>query len=80
MAGWSSLPFLGLISQPTLVMGGDDDPIIPTVNARIQACLIPDARLHIYRGGHLGILTEADVLVPTVERFLRQGTSVRSTD
>ena len=31
--GWSSLPFLGLIRQPTLVIGGDDDPIIPVVNA-----------------------------------------------
>ena len=29
MAGWTSLPFLGLLRQPTLVMGGDDDPIIP---------------------------------------------------
>ena len=73
MAGWSSLPFLPLLPQPTLVMGGDDDPIIPTINPRMQASLIPDAQLHIYRGGHLGILTEADELVPVVERFLREG-------
>ncbi len=70
MAGWSSLPFLSLLPQPTLVMGGDDDPIIPASNPRMQAYLIPDARLHIYRGGHLSILTEADELVRTVERFL----------
>src|SRR3712207_7518908 len=31
--GWSSLPFLGLIRQPTLVLAGDDDPIVPVVNA-----------------------------------------------
>lgn len=73
MAGWSSLPFLGLLTQPTLVLGGDDDPIIPTINPRIQACLIPDSRLHVYRGGHLSILTEASELVPAVERFLREG-------
>ena len=79
MAGWSSLPFLGLIPQPTLVMGGDDDPIIPAINPRIQARLIPDARLHIYRGGHLSILTEADLRVPTVERFLREGMDTEST-
>ncbi len=79
MAGWSSLPFLPLLTQPTLVMGGDDDPIIPTVNPRIQACLIPDARLHIYRGGHLGILMEADELVPAVERFLREEMDTGST-
>ena len=45
MTGWSSLPFLRLIRQPTLVMGGDDDPIIPVVNPRMQARLIPVARL-----------------------------------
>ena len=33
--GWSSLPFLRLIRQPTLVVAGDDDPIIPVVNARM---------------------------------------------
>ena len=59
MTGWSSLPFLGLVRQPTLVIGGDDDPIIPVVNPRMQARLIPHARLHVYHGGHLGILTES---------------------
>jgi poly(3-hydroxyalkanoate) depolymerase len=79
MAGWSSLPFLSFITQPTLVMGGDDDPIIPAVNPRMQACLIPGAQLHIYRGGHLGILTEPDDIVPTVERFLRDDRDLRPT-
>ena len=70
MAGWSSLPFLRLIRQPTLVMGGDDDPIIPVCNPRMQARLIPAARLHVYRGGHLGILTEAKELAPVIDAFL----------
>jgi poly(3-hydroxyalkanoate) depolymerase len=70
MAGWSSLPFLGLLRQPTLVMGGDDDPIIPVANPRLQARLIPHSRLHVYHGGHLAILTEADELAPVVEAFL----------
>ncbi|RBY78138.1 poly(3-hydroxyalkanoate) depolymerase [Geodermatophilus sp. TF02-6] len=69
-AGWSSLPFLRLIRQPTLVVAGDDDPIVPVVNARIMARLIPDARLHVYGGGHLALITEADVLAPLIERFL----------
>ena len=79
MAGWTSLPFLGLLRQPTLVMGGDDDPIIPVANPRMQAALIPRARLHLYRGGHLGILTEADVLAPVVDTFL-DGTEPPGTD
>jgi poly(3-hydroxyalkanoate) depolymerase len=69
-AGWSSLPFLRLIRQQTLVIAGDDDPIIPAVNARVMARLIPDARLHLYRGGHLAMITEAPELAPVVERFL----------
>lgn len=75
MTGWSSLPFLSLIRQPTLVMGGDDDPIIPVVNPRMQAHLIPRARLHVYHGGHLAILTEADELTPVIETFLNEETA-----
>lgn len=69
-SGWSSLPFLRLVRQPTLVLAGDDDPIIPVVNARIMARLIPDARLHVYAGGHIALITEAAELAPVVERFL----------
>ncbi|MET0767102.1 MAG: poly(3-hydroxyalkanoate) depolymerase [Aeromicrobium sp.] len=72
MTGWSSLPFLGMIRQPTLVMGGDDDPIIPVVNPRMQAALIPSSTLHIYEGGHLSILTDADELAPVIEDFLNE--------
>ena len=68
--GWSSLPFLRLIRQPTLVVVGDDDPIIPMVNARMMARLIPDARLHVYSGGHIALITEADELTPVIEGFL----------
>jgi len=69
-AGWSSLPWLPLIRQPTLIMAGDDDPIIPLANARIMAALLPDARLHIYPDGHLGLLTRAGELAPVVSDFL----------
>jgi poly(3-hydroxyalkanoate) depolymerase len=69
-AGWSSLPFLRLIRQPTLVIAGDDDPIIPEINARVMARLLPHGRLHLYHGGHLTVITEAPELAPVVERFL----------
>ncbi|WP_104524057.1 poly(3-hydroxyalkanoate) depolymerase [Blastococcus atacamensis] len=69
-AGWSSLPFLRLIRQPTLVIAGDDDPIIPVVNARVMARLLPQGRLHVYRGGHIALITEAQELAPVIERFL----------
>jgi poly(3-hydroxyalkanoate) depolymerase len=69
-AGWSSLPFLPFLKQPTLILAGDDDPIIPLANAHVLHRLIPNSQLHVYHGGHLGILTESDELVPLVERFL----------
>jgi poly(3-hydroxyalkanoate) depolymerase len=69
-AGWSSLPFLPFLKQPTLVLAGDDDPIIPLANAHVLHRLIPHAQLHIYHGGHLGILTESDELAPRIEEFL----------
>jgi poly(3-hydroxyalkanoate) depolymerase len=68
--GWSSLPFLRLIRQPTLIVAGDDDPIVPVVNARIMARLIPEARLHVYEGGHIALITEATELAPVIEDFL----------
>jgi poly(3-hydroxyalkanoate) depolymerase len=74
-AGWSSLPVLPWIRQPTLLLAGDDDPIVPLVNARIMRRLLPDAELHVYHGGHLGLLTEAAELAPVVDRFLRGGAS-----
>jgi len=68
--GWTSLPALPLIRQPTLILAGNDDPIIPLVNARIMRALLPHATLDIYDDGHLGLLTSADELGPLVSRFL----------
>ena len=68
--GWSSLPALPIIRQPTLILAGNDDPLIPLVNARIMRALLPNASLHVFDDGHLGLLTAADELGPLVSRFL----------
>ena len=68
--GWTSLPALPLIRQSTLILAGNDDPIIPLVNARIMRTLLPNASLHVYDDGHLGLLTSADELGPLVSGFL----------
>jgi poly(3-hydroxyalkanoate) depolymerase len=73
-AGWTSLPFLPLLPQPTFVLAGDDDPMIPTINGRLLAALIPRARLHVYPGGHLELIARPDRVVPLIEEFLN-GTS-----
>jgi poly(3-hydroxyalkanoate) depolymerase len=69
-AGWTSLPRLPLLRQPTLILAGNDDPIVPLVNARILARLIPNARLHVYDGGHVELVLRPDLLAPPVSEFL----------
>jgi poly(3-hydroxyalkanoate) depolymerase len=69
-AGWTSLPFLPLLATPTLIVAGDDDPIIPLANARLMHRLIPDSALHVFHGGHLGLVTEAAQLAPVIGQFL----------
>jgi poly(3-hydroxyalkanoate) depolymerase len=78
MAGWTSLPFLPAIRQPTLVLAGDDDPLIPLANAAILGALLPHARVHRYRGGHLHLLTHPGTLAPLIDSFL--GDASRSTE
>lgn len=72
MAGafWTSLPFLPLVRAPTLILSGNDDPIIPVVNARLMHRLIRDCELLVYDGGHLTLVTDVDVLTPVITRFL----------
>jgi poly(3-hydroxyalkanoate) depolymerase len=76
-AGWTSLPLLPLLRQPTLVLAGDDDPIIPQVNGRILASLIPHARLHIYHGGHVELVLRPDLLAPLINEFLTEPSAGR---
>jgi poly(3-hydroxyalkanoate) depolymerase len=71
--GWTSLPWLPKLRPPTLILAGDDDPIIPVVNARIMHRLIPRSDLHIYRGGHLELAADAERLAAVVEAFLDAG-------
>ena len=69
-AGWTSLPWLPLLRQPTLIMHGDDDPLVPLVNAKIMHRLIPHSQLYIFHDGHLGLGTRAGELSLVVDQFL----------
>jgi pimeloyl-ACP methyl ester carboxylesterase len=68
--GWSSLPWLRLLAQPTLVMYGADDPLVPAANARILAGLIPDSRLVSVDDGHLFLVTSAAESARLIADFL----------
>jgi poly(3-hydroxyalkanoate) depolymerase len=71
--GWTSLPRLPWLRPPTLILAGDDDPIIPLVNGRIMRWLIPRSRLHIYNGGHLELAADPGRLASAIEAFLGSG-------
>ena len=71
IAGWTSLPWLCRLPQPTLVLAGDDDPIVPLVNGRILNRLIPDSRLYVVAdGGHLFLLEQAADVGRVVTAFV----------
>lgn len=68
--GWTSLPFLRAIKAPTLVLSGNDDPLIRLSNARLLNLMLPNSTLDIFEGGHLGLVTEATEIAPRIEAFL----------
>jgi len=74
--GWTSVPWLPFLRQPTLIMHGDDDPLVPLVNAKIMHRLIPHSKLYIFHDGHLGLGTSARELAQVVEQFL---TAIKAT-
>jgi poly(3-hydroxyalkanoate) depolymerase len=72
ISAWTSLPWLWTLRQPTLVLAGDDDPIVPLVNGRILARCIAHARLCIVRGGgHLFLLERPARMAAVVADFLK---------
>src|SRR5215468_10054130 len=68
--GWTSLPWLRFLPQPTLVLAGTDDPIVPLANGRILARLIPHARLVTIDDGHLFLVTSAQQSAEIISDFL----------
>jgi poly(3-hydroxyalkanoate) depolymerase len=71
IAGWTSVPWLHHLGQPTLVINGDDDPIVPLANGRMLARMIPGARLHVvHGGGHLFLLEQPAEIAGLVTDFL----------
>jgi poly(3-hydroxyalkanoate) depolymerase len=69
---WSSLFALPLIRQPTFIVAGTDDPIIPVINARIMSRLLPHATMHLHTGGHVDLVANAAEFAPLIE-FFRSG-------
>lgn len=68
---WTSIHMLPSIKQPTLLLCGDDDPLIRLCNMELMHALIPNSRLHVFREeGHLFLLTSLEEVIPIVNEFL----------
>lgn len=79
IVGWSSWHFLRSIPHETLVICGDDDPLVPVANAHQLAERIPNAKLEIVEGaGHLFLWDDAENLGRRIDKFLG-GPSTRTS-
>lgn len=73
MAGWSSLPFIRRIKARTLVLAGDNDHIVPVVNARFLNRMLKRSRLHIFEGaGHLFALSRREEMIAVLRQFFKE--------
>lgn len=71
VAGYSTLPALWMIKAPTLVLGGDDDPIIAEENPRMLDRFLKDSELRIFDGGgHMLPMDSASLVGPLISEFL----------
>ena len=72
--GWSGHLRLCRLRIPTLVLHGDSDPLVPVLNARFMAALIPQAELRLVSGGgHLILFDDPAVAGGAITSFLGPG-------
>ena len=69
-AGWTSVHWLHRLQQPTLVMAGNDDPLVPLLNARVMHALIPHSEMKVFDCGHLFLVTRAKEAALAINEFL----------
>jgi Predicted hydrolases or acyltransferases (alpha/beta hydrolase superfamily) len=77
ISSWSSIPFLGTIRMPTLVVSGAHDRVVPPENSTLLARRIPGADLVLLSAGHdLQRSGPASALASVVEAFLAAGSDL----
>lgn len=66
-------PDLSKITQPTLIVNGDSDKMIPSINSAYLSILIPNSKLILYKdAGHGGIFQYHDEFVKSTLAFLEK--------
>ena len=68
--GWTSIHYLHTIRQPTLILAGRDDPLVPLLNARLMHALLPKGELHVFDCGHLFLMTRQQESARVINEFL----------
>ena len=80
ISSFSSLSWLKDIEVPTLVVTGDDDPLIPPVNSYLLARRIPEARLLVSPDdGHLILFDSESPALTQIHEFLEAADLAEST-
>ena len=75
-----SLSWLGEVSADTLVVTGDDDPVMPLGNALLLGRYLPHARVLVVPGeGHLLLMDDRSEALPVIGDFLGSPTAERSS-
>lgn len=70
---WTSIHMLPSIKQPTLLLCGDDDPLIKLCNMELMNALIPNSELNVFEGeGHMFLLTSLEESVKVINEFLEK--------
>lgn len=75
-AGWTSIHWLHTLRQPTLILTGRNDPLLPLENARLLHLHIPDSRLIELDDGHLFLFGLRDLVAKLIKSFLSNGQSL----
>ncbi|MBT3139499.1 alpha/beta hydrolase [Ruegeria litorea] len=70
MCGWTSLPWLSCLKQPTLILAGQFDGLIPIANQVLLAQKIRNARLHVFPSDHLLMYTRRQEVGALMRSFL----------
>lgn len=68
--GWTSFYWLKQIKIPTLILMGEEDPIVPMVNGKILAARIPNSTFETIPCGHMFVLTQCGDVAERVEAFI----------
>jgi poly(3-hydroxyalkanoate) depolymerase len=79
VTGWTSTHWIRRVQHRTLIIHGDEDPLVPVVNARRMAAAMPNAQLAVVpRAGHLLLLDEPDSVIGDLAEFLALPAPTRS--